>query len=419
MKKILIVLWLCLGLLSGSCTSETSDEPSVKEGAENINNPAENEDGGEYTPYTEIDLDGSTRAAVGLNNAFAFSLLDKAGTSEDNVAVSPFSLFSVLGMMANGDDGETRAEILSVIGGSGSVSLDAVNAYSRTMLENLPAVDRGSRCDVGNSLWHAPGISLVPSFSTGISGFYNARIFDIDPSGKEGLEKINNWIESGTGGQIKDFLSVPLEGSSALINTLFFKSGWSEGFDREQTWRSDFTCRDGSVVRTEFMHSLRMADYLEDADYEGVDLPLGNGNYSMSFIISKNGNDPALDSRRFESLLAGSRSCDVRLSVPVFETSCRGDIRTALMALGLERTDLNNAAVGMPLFVNTILHGVNFRIDEDGVSGAAVTLGGMATDSGEEAAEEPVVLDFNRPFLFVVRETSTNTILFIGRQNKF
>ena len=419
MKKFLIVLSLCLGLLSGSCTSETSDEPAGKQGVENINNPAEKEDEGEYTPYTEIDLDGSTRAAVGLNNAFAFNLLDNVGTSEDNVAVSPFSLFSVLGMMANGDDGETRAEILSVIGGSGSVSLDAVNAYSRTMLENLPAVDRRSRCDVGNSLWHAPGMILVPSFSTGISGFYNARIFDIDPSGKEGLEKINTWIESGTGGQIKDFLSVPLEGSAALINTLFFKSGWSEGFDREQTWRSDFTCRDGSVVRTEFMHSFRMADYLEDADYEGVDLPLGNGNYSMSFIISKNGNAPALDSRRFESLLAGSRSRDVSLSVPAFETSSRGDIRTALVALGLERTDLNNAAVGMPLFVNTILHGVNFRIDEDGVSGAAVTLGGMATDSGEEAAEEPEVLDFNRPFLFVVRETSTNTILFIGRQNRF
>ena len=419
MQKFLIVLSLCLGLLSGSCSSDTAEEPSGKDGAENVNNPDVKEDEGEYTPYTEIDLDGSTRAAVGLNNAFAFNLLDKAGTSEDNVAVSPFSLFSVLGMMANGDDGDTRAEILSVIGASGSVSLDAVNAYSRTMLENLPAVDRRSRCDVGNSLWHAPGMILVPSFSTGISSFYDARIFDIDPSGKEGLEKINNWIESGTGGQIKDFLSVPLEGSAALINTLFFKSGWSEGFDREQTERSDFTCRDGSVVRTEFMHSLRMADYLEDADYEGVDLPLGNGNYSMSFIMSKNGNDPTVDSRRFESLLAGSLSRDVSLSVPAFETSSRGDIRTALVALGLERTDLNNAAVGMPLFVNTILHGVNFRIDEDGVSGAAVTLGGMATDSGEEAAEEPVVLEFNRPFLFVVRETSTNTILFIGRQNRF
>ena len=92
---------------------------------------------------------------------------------------------------------------------------------------------------------------------------------------------------------------------------------------------------------------------------------------------------------------------------------------TAIFRSCLERTELNNAAVGMPLFVNTILHGVNFRIDEDGVSGAAVTLGGMATDSGEEAVEEPEVLEFNRPFLFVVRETSTNTILFIGRQNKF
>lgn len=418
MKKYFIALSLCVGLMFGACSSETAEEPGVNENTGNVSDPPD-DDAGEITPFTVIELNGETRAAAVLNNSFAFNLLDKVRNSQENVVVSPLSVFSLLGMMANGDDGVTRDEILSVIGGSSAVSLDAINSYSETMLENLPIVDRRSKCDVGNSIWLAPGMSLISDFSTAASGFYKAQVFGTSPAGENGLENINNWIESSTDGQIRNFLSFPLDGPFALVNTLCFKSGWAVAFDESLDTRSDFTCADGALVKTKFMNNRLMANYLEDADNAGVELMLGNGNYSISFIMPKENNGtPFVDSRQFESMLAGARLTDIRLSLPAFETSYRGNLRLALQSMGLVDSKLNKSVENDVILLNMILHGVSLSVDNGGVSGAAATLGGMAIDSGVESAET-LRLEFDRPFMFVVRETSTNTILFTGCQNRF
>ena len=162
-----------------------------------------------------------------------------------------------------------------------------------------------------------------------------------------------------------------------------------------------------------------MANYLEDADNAGVELMLGNGNYSISFIMPKENNGtPFVDSRQFESMLAGARLTDIRLSLPAFETSYRGNLRLALQSMGLVDSKLNKSVENDVILLNMILHGVSLSVDNGGVSGAAATLGGMAIDSGVESAET-LRLEFDRPFMFVVRETSTNTILFTGCQNRF
>ncbi len=132
----------------------------------------------------------------------------------------------------------------------------------------------------------------------------------------------------------------------------------------------------------------------------------------------KNSGTPFVDSRQFESMLAGAQLTDIRLSLPAFETSYRGNLRQVLQSMGLVDSKLNKSVENDVILLNMILHGVSFSVDNDGVSGAAATLGGMAIDSGVESAE-PVTLEFNHPFMFVVRETSTNTILFTGCQNRF
>lgn len=166
MKALSKFVWmLLLIIVVGACSSNDEEPPTNKE-VENSEseNPVHDT---KPSPYRNIVLSDDERCVVGLNNAFAFRLWevinDNIDESED-IALSPSSVFSVLSMMANGDSGETRDEVMEILVGDGKIDLSEINFYNSHLLRELTDIDNRVTFAMANSLWIQNGCVIDPVF---------------------------------------------------------------------------------------------------------------------------------------------------------------------------------------------------------------------------------------------------------------
>ncbi len=155
-----------------------------------------------------------------------FYLANSEGGNK-NVCVSPFSVGTVLGMIANGDDGASRNEILKTLGlEQNEAGLNELNGYYQTLISNLPNIEEGISCDVTNTKWCDPfAIRIRKSFMQTIMDSYYAYGIGINPGGVTGQKAINEFVDKNTNGLIKNFLTSSLTISLAFLYTLYFKAG--------------------------------------------------------------------------------------------------------------------------------------------------------------------------------------------------
>lgn len=428
MKVKYLALWISASLMTSmaSCSSDNDSEPDGTKQEQNENNHEDNPEADQFSPYTVIQLSNDALTAVKLNNDFAFKLFNKSVESNENIVMSPFSVFSTLGMLGFGDDGQCRDEILTLIAGNpDDANLNKVAEYAQTMIQTLPNVDQNSKCFINNSLWHTDGYEFKPGLTSMLSEFYSTEFFYINSASGSASSSINNWIEDKTEGYMKDFLDPGTDIKAAAVNAIFLKSGWLNGkFNEELTADEPFTNADRTQATVRMMHRTGMFSYMSDGRFRGIEMMLGNGNFSITLVMPDSPDDNAtIDAATFMSLLKSGRLCDTKLGLPKFKTDCKDDILMTLRALGLNKTfdvGLNSMLQNNELFrMSIFMHGASMTVDEEGIVGAAASVAGILSDPGDETEPEIVELTFNRPFIYVVRETSTNTILMIGRQSHF
>ena len=368
-------------------------------------------------------------AVEGLNDfAWRFYLANSA-QGHENVCVSPLSVGAVLGMIANGDDGAGRDEILKTLGlGQGEEGLNTLNAFYQTLLSNLPNIEEGITCDVTNTLWCDPSILIRQSFMQTITDSYYAYGIGINPGGENGRKAINEFVDKNTNGLIKNFLSSPLYVSLAFLNTLYFKAGWTVGFDEYDTSKRTFLNIDGKEKETDFMFRGDMMEYARTEDgTEAVRLNYGTqGQFSMTCVLPSSminhiPLDEALDSDNIKSLNKGMKEEYVMMWLPKFEIESNNP-RTIdiLKHLGLENVGSGSQPFGLIVdqrnfYLQCFIHATKLKVDENGTEGAAVSLGGMT--EGENSSIREII--FDRPFIFYIQENTTGTILFIGSVKTF
>lgn len=371
----------------------------------------------------------------GTNNfAVNFYLANSKGTSE-NVCVSPFSVGNVLGMIANGDNGESRDEILSLLGFEKSSSgMEALNIYYQTLLSNLPNLDE-TTCVFTNSLWRDNFVPVYSDFSNIISKYFYAVDIPFGPSGEEGKEAINRFVRTNTRGLIENFLDFPIDASIAFLNTAYFKGSWKYPFEKDLTDKGVFMNSDMSESKVDFMHSLAKCEYAKtEYGYEAIRLPLGeNGaNFYMTFMLpSTEANRPStnpdevFDKNLLEEFDETFKQEMILLTLPKFEASTKnGNTIDILKAMGLEK--VCDPSVGIPnivdyhdpFFLNCFIHASKLIVNEDGTEGAAASLGGMDESTGPDMPNGIREITFDRPFGFMIQERTTGAILFIGSVKK-
>lgn len=391
-------------LLNG-CTS--SDEPATEQ-----EESTEQKD----FPYVNIPMQAETRSTVDNSNHFAIDLAKTfCDTNEkmSNFCISPFSVFSTLSMLAQGDDGEIREEILGIIGSGKDIS--SLNDFNNTLIEYLPKLDGKTECRIANSLWHNPQMKVTAGMGAIIEESYHGVLKNIAPKGESGKSAINDWIKMETKGELNNFLKEPLSCEVALINATYFHGEWTNPFKEEMTGKGMFSNNNISKTEVDFMNSSIITTYSEADGVKIMSLPYGNGNYEMTVIQPETGKTIAdiLNSDLIDRISDKKNIYDVKVSMPKFQMDFSGNIISNLSSLGFEKTiSKGYAGILENEIVNfdTFLHGAGIKVDEKGTTASAATI--VGGDTAVLFPEASMILD--HPFLFIIRETSTGTFIFIG-----
>lgn len=382
----------------------------------------------QHTPYRSIAMEDDTRAVVDMTGGFSFDFFREAMKLKDeNSAVSPASMAIAMAMVANGDSGESRDDVLRILGlDPATADIAQLNEYCRIMLTELPKLDGRTVCRFANSFWHNPDLKVMKPFSEALGNVYSSDDIAVDPNGEKGMRCINRWVDNYTNGMIPEFLKEPLNGTDIfLVNATYFKGKWATEFNGEESREGDFRNLDGSRSEATFMHADRLMSHAKTDRVEAISLPFGSGNFEFVAMLPtrEEGFGEFLRSvtygefKELTEQMHSGQPAHVLLSLPKFQTETDNDMNEVMRGLGLGDSFLRgfNAMVeGQQTFINKILQAVNIKVDEKGVEAAAATAFGMETSPGPDPSET-IEMNFNRPFLYVIRETSTGTILFMGK----
>lgn len=433
MKKSIFYLLLLLftgALVSCSNEPEVADPNTSEEPNEIIDEPTE------VTYLTSLGMSDSEKAVVAKNNSFAWTLFAKhLESTDENVAISPLSVSIALTMLANGtlDNSPVREEILNTLGYAG-LDIKDVNAATMKLATGIERLDEEVALALANSIWvDKNGVTINPAYTDILKKDFLAEYHPIIESTY--VADLNSWCEKRTNGMIKNFLSenaqVPV---MALVNATYFNGKWSKdyAFEKENTVKGKFNNFDGSDSEVEYMTKTQMYGYLKTNELEAADIPFGNGNYKFVLVKPQQGYtikeciDFFNTAKGYKFLTQMNDGKRLDLKLPKFDIDFNSErFFEILYQMGLSnalsKNDYYFAAPLTGLTVGKALHRAHLRINEDGAEAAAITfieLDVTADPSIEHTPEPPTPFHLDRPFLYLITEHETGTILFVGSINK-
>ena len=426
MKKIIICL--ATGLLTlVSCHKENV---SVKDPIL-ITSPSPAEQ------ITKVDLNDTQKGYVRAGNAMAFRFLKQVYEGK-NMVCSPLSLQYALAMTANGASGETLQEIIDFLG-YGSEGIDALNAYSKILLEQLPAVDLDVTLKVTDALLVNKEYPLLPSFQQTVEASYYAAVDNMDfASPAQIAARINDWARRSTNGFIDNVMDedeISEDAAAFLMNALYFKAKWAGReddplFREEYTGDEQFTLTDGRTKTVQMMRNSRNHAYAEMDGFKVLALPYAGSKYYMYIVLpDKNDLEGLLDKLQTMSWADIQRSlkqdAQVSVKLPKFDIEKKYNLNETLQALGVKRAFQRSGAQFDRMFVpqeedeqfliSKVIQKARISMAEWGTEAAAVTVVEMIRNTSA-GPDTPRKVNFfaDHPFVYLIGESTSGTILFEG-----
>jgi serpin B len=409
MKKISILSSILPAILFAAFACDT-DEPK----------PAKRE-------RKDIVLTKAETEIVKQNNAFAFNLLRSVSQlekPESNFLLSPLSATLALAMLNNGADGQTQQEIQQALGYA-DITRDETNAYFRKMITALKEADTDATFETANSIWIRNGIPVLETFKDVNREYYEAEVRNEDFSNPKTPGLINSWCADRTHNKIPEILDY-IDGNTVmfLINALYFKASWAFPFNRDLTAREYFTRSGGLKTMTSVMNLERSLVHGESEDFDLLELPYGNGTFSMLLLLPREGLPlssvlKTLDAETWANSLARMYTKEVELKLPLFRVEYERELNEDLKAMGMEqmftrRADFSLIRPEGDLLVSKVKQKTFVEVNEEGAEAAAITVIDMDLASAAPPEDTPVRFYATRPFLYFIREQSAGAILFAG-----
>ena len=348
-----------------------------------------------------------------------------SGADGKNAVCSPVNVYMALSMLAEVTDGDTRAQILSLLGADSIESLrkTAGNVWAANY-QNDGAVTS----ILADSLWLSDSMDYNSNTLARLADSYYASAYRGEMGSETFNEALRRWINEQTGGLLKDSadgLSLAPDTVIALASTIYFRAKWGSEFSKSATTDGVFHAPDGDVTH-KFMHETMESTYYAADNFAAVGKYL-EGSGTMWFLLPDEGVTPEelLTSGAVDFLLlqenAESRFMTIDLSVPKFDISADTELSAALHALGVTDVFDADTADFSPLtdnadgiFLSQAKHAARVAIDEEGIIAAAYTV--MVACGAALPPDERVEFTLDRPFLFAVTGES-GEILFAGIVN--
>ena len=353
---------------------------------------------------------------------FALRLYKACYKEGDNTLISPLSVLCALAMTANGADKNTLAEMEKVLG----MSKDNLNSFFLSYLTNL-ATSKNGKLSMANSIWFTDHerFTVNKDFLQTNADYYGAQIFKTRFDGTDAPKNaINDWVKEKTDGMIPEIIDrIPDNIIMYLINALAFDAEWETIYRVDQVHEGQFSCANGQKKTVEFMYG-QEGNYLQTAQATGFIKYYKGGDYAFAALLPNEGSSVAdvlagLSGESLQKLLASPQSARVQTAIPKFETRYSTEMSAVLSAMGMpEAFDGNKAdlsGIGSSsagnLFINRVLHKTFISVDEKGTRAGAAT--------AIEIADQAMILDvkrvyLDRPFVYMLIDTTTNMPFFIG-----
>ncbi len=381
-----------------------------------------------------IDLQGVESSMVISDKVFAFDFFahlfhEERNDEDKNFMVSPFSLKMALAMTWNGSVGDTKHAIQNTLG-LGDWTDDEVNNYFKKLKDAFEKTDPSTQLAIANSIWTNRDIEILPKFISLNKTYYNATVEAVDFGSLVTVDRINKWAADNTKGLIDKVIeTVSKDDLMYLLNALYFKGTWTTEFDAKKTSKMNFTADDGSKTKVDMMYQEARFGYAEDQTMQLVELPYGNEAFSMMVLLPKDGKmltdvTEALQKADYWSGLIGNlTNTKVDLFVPKFKTEYSKKLNNVLKDMGMSVAFTAGKAnfsrmSDKEAFISFVIQDTFIATDEVGTEAAAVTSVGITTTSFPTSSEK-VIFKADKPFIYLIHEKSTGSILFMGAIKKF
>ncbi len=395
MKKVAItVLSIAIGFTALYFSTTTDPDPELKDPQE----------------LTDLSL---------AMTDFSFNSFFELADSRGNLFISPYSIHSALTMAYRGADGETRAEMAEVLGLT-EMEMREVLEDSLELKRYLEHFSEKNELSIANALFLRRDIPFLEPYKEDGQRYFEAEIGPLPETGKP----INDWVQEKTREKIEEIIEdgpIDQDVVAYLVNAIYFQGNWAEEFDKDKTRVDDFQTPDGEV-EVEMMENEANYKYAVSEDLQAVTLEYEDGNFLFHAFMPTNQSLSEFyedfSTETFQEMKPTNEN-EIVLRFPKFTLEDELELVDLLRSLGMERAFDRNEAdfsnmvdldqLGLNVFLSDVLHASFIEVDEEGTEAAAAT----AVEIRMESALVPV--EFNKPFLFVIEEPKTETVLFIGQ----
>lgn len=378
----------------------------------------------------EVNTDTQSELVEG-NNTFALKLYQSLTNQGENIFFSPYSISEALAMTFAGAAGDTEKAMADAM----EFTLDQDKLHPVFNWLDLEFEKRGQgaegkdgegfRLRIANSIWGQKDFKFLSPFLDVLAINYSAglRTVDFIKDTEKSRITINDWVEEQTENRIKDL--IPQGGVNqmtrmVLTNAIYFNAAWLNPFKEEMTYNGTFTKINGNTISVPLMKQIGSMRYTEGDEYQAVELQYDGRELSMVVILPKDGEfsnfESSLDGANLQRIIGQLRTYSVTLTLPKFEYESSFSLKDALSRLGMsvafsDGADFSGMDGKKDLFIQDVLHKAFVSVDEAGTEAAAATAVMVGTTSMPESA----TITINQPFIYLIRDNATGSIIFLGR----
>lgn len=375
---------------------------------------------------SEATIPADVRTVVQGNNAFALDLYARLREKEGNLFYSPYSISTALAMTYAGARGETAEQMARVLHFS-LASGRLHPAFAELIREiNGHGLPRDYQLNVAQSLWGDFSLAVNPDFESLLRASYGARLRPVDfaHSSETARLQINRWVENRTNDKIKELLhkdDIDSFTRMVLVNAIYFKAGWQKAFNKKATQEDGVFHAAGKKVKAALMEQEGSFPYAAEEGFQVLELPYEGGDVSMVVLLPREKDglgklEQALTATKLDSCLGKLAVRKVEVVLPRFKFTARYQLADDLKAMGMPlafgfNADFSGISTGAKLGISRVIHQAFVDVNEEGTEAAA------ATAVVVRAPGPPTEATFraDHPFLFLLRDKRTGSILFLGR----
>ncbi len=439
MNRRIVAVGLSILVLAGAFTgcSRTVDDTIKPMNSTKLSKEAEK---------NIILKDGLSAEYISGQKNFDFQLFGKM-KGDENVFLSPYSISSALSMLYNGAEGNTRMELAKLLGyqllpgyaeNYSSESNQQMNAQNKYLLDTLQKADPKVKLAFANSIWLAKGEQFADSIDQSllepVRNYYNGDIFSVDFTGEGTLKQVNSWVSDHTDSMIDPFLqqfSSPEAMRILLINAIYFNGKWSTPFSPDDTTKATFRGLHSDAEVDEMYLYGGEYRYYTAKGLQGLELPYGNGELVMDILLPENKDQSGIretyDKLKTDEVDDFLQHLDKvypveisKIGLPKFTMEYGTvELKEILAELGMkdafDKEKADFSLMGDNLFVSSVVHKAKIEVEEWGTKASAAT--GISVETTSALISDPLEFIVDVPFLFLIRDKQTDTILFMGQIN--